>query len=131
MPDRVYDLEDRLLDFAASIVRLADSLPKTRSASHVGGQLLRSGTSPLFNHGEAQAAESPGDFVHKLSICLKELEETRRALRLILKVPLVVDHGEAEPCLKETEELIRIFSASIRTARRRVTREDASEGYSA
>ena len=77
MITKEYDLEDRLLDYAAQIIRLAESLPQTRAGNHVAGQLLRSGTSPLPNHGEAQAAESRKDFIHKLSICLKELKESR------------------------------------------------------
>jgi four helix bundle protein len=60
-----YDLEERLLDYSARIIRLAERLPRTRAGNHVGAQLLRSGTSPLPNHGEAQAAESTDDFVHK------------------------------------------------------------------
>jgi len=116
MADKKYDLEERLLEYSAAIVRMVEKMPKTRAASHVGGQLLRSGTSSLFNHGEAQAAESPSDFIHKLRICLKELRETKRALLLIRKVPLVKDGGLVDPILVETEELTRIFVASIRTA---------------
>jgi four helix bundle protein len=82
-------------------------------------QLLRSGTSPLSNHGEAQAAESPDDFIHKLSVALKELKESRRWLRLIVKAELVQETQRIEPLLLETEELIRIFAASIRTSRER------------
>jgi len=78
---------------------------------------LRSGTSPLPNHGEAQAAESREDFVHKLSICLKELRESRRWLRLILRVPLTREAKPVEALVSETEELIRIFHKSIRTAK--------------
>ena len=114
-----YDLEDRLLDYAARIIRLTDALPRSRAARHVADQLLRSGTAPLSNHGEAQAAESPDDFIHKLSVALKELKESRRWLRLIVKAPLVKDTRYVEPLLVETEELIRIFGASIRTARAR------------
>ena len=61
-----YDLEERLLDFAAEIIRLVERLDTTKAGNHVGSQLLRCGTSPLFNHGEAQGAESPKDFSHKL-----------------------------------------------------------------
>ena len=61
-----YDLEERLLSFAASTIKLADSLPGTRAGNHIAGQLLRCGTSPLSNHGEAQAAESRNDFIDKL-----------------------------------------------------------------
>jgi four helix bundle protein len=77
--------------------------------------LLRCGTSPLANHGELQGAESRKDFIHKLGICLKEIRETRRWLRLIHRVPLVAP-PKIEPLLSETEALIKIFSASIRTA---------------
>ena len=83
---RVYDLEDRLLDFAASIVQLTESLPNTRAGNHIAGQLLRCGTSSLSNHGEVEAAESRRDFLHKLRICLKELRETKRWLRLLGRV---------------------------------------------
>ena len=117
---RKYDLEERLLDYAATIIRLAERLPHTTVGAHIAGQLLRSGTSPLPNHGEAQAAESPADFVHKLSICLKELRESHRWLRLIKRVPLVKPPADVDPVVKETEELIRIFVTSIRTAKRKV-----------
>lgn len=114
-----YDLEERLLEYAARIIRLTDALPRTRAGAHVADQLLRSGTSPLANHGEAQAAESAGDFVHNLSIGLKELKESRRWLRLAAKAQLVKESARIAPLLEETEELIRIFAASIRTARSR------------
>lgn len=112
-----YDLEERLLDFAANIIRLVETLPNTRAGNHVAGQLLRSGTSPLPNHGEAQAAESRDDFIHKFSICLKELRETRRWLRLIVRVPLLKDPTGTNALILESEELIKIFAKSIRTAK--------------
>ena len=111
-----YDLEERLLDYSARIIRLVDRLPATRAGNHVGGQLIRSGTSPLPNHGEAQAAESAYVFVHKLGICLKELRESYRWLRLIQRVPLL-GPKLVEPLTAETDELIRIFVKSIKTAR--------------
>jgi four helix bundle protein len=109
-----YDLEERLLNFTASIVRLADSLPNTKAGNHLAGQLLRCGTSPLANHGEVQAAESRRDFLHKLRICLKELRETWRWLRLISRLELTGNDQIRAP-LAEVEELIRIFAASVRT----------------
>jgi four helix bundle protein len=115
--ERAYDLEERLLEYAARIIRLADSLNDTKAANHVGGQLLRSGTSALPNHGEAQAAESRADFIHKFGICLKELRESRRWLHLIKRVPLVSKPEKLDPLIAETEELVRIFDCSIRTAR--------------
>ena len=72
-----YNLEDRLVEFAERVIRLAESLPKTPVGRHMLGQLIRSGTSPAPNYGEAQDAESRADFVHKMKIVLKELRETR------------------------------------------------------
>ena len=110
-----FDLEDRLLEFSGRIIRLVDALPNTRAANHVAGQLLRCGTSPYGNHGEVEAAESRRDFVHKLRICLKELKETRRWLRLLQKASLVPEK-KMGAILGETEELIKIFFTSVRTA---------------
>ena len=115
----MYDMEERLLEFAARIIRLVDSLHATKAANHVGGQVLRSGTSPLPNHGEAQAAESIDDFIHKLKLCQKELIETRRWLRLIHRVPLLEKPGKMEPLMDEVLQLIRIFAKSIQTSERR------------
>lgn len=61
-----YDLEERLLEYASTVIRLIEQVPRTRAGNHVAAQLLRSGTSALPNHGEAQAAESSSDFVHKM-----------------------------------------------------------------
>lgn len=113
---REWDLEERLLEFAARVIRLAESLPRTRTGSHLAGQVLRSGTSPLLNHGEAEAAESHDDFVHKLKVCLKELRETLRCLKLIERVPLVKSSELLTPLLRENDELIRIFVASLKTS---------------
>jgi len=111
-----YDLDERLLDFLVGIIRITEALPNTRAGNHVAGQLLRSGTSPHPNHGEAQAAESGKDFIHKMSICLKELRESLRWLRLIEKAKLVEDKSNLQLLLKESDELVRIFVASIKTA---------------
>jgi four helix bundle protein len=112
-----YDLEDRLLEYAARVIRLVDALPATRAGRHVADQLLRCGTSPLANHGELQGAESRKDFIHKLGLCLKEIDEAWRWLRLIRSVPMMPP-TKIDPLLRETEELIKIFAASIRTTKR-------------
>lgn len=116
---RGYDLEDRLLDYSVRIIRLVEALPNTRAGNHVAGQLLRSGTSPLPNHGEAQAGESRADFIHKLKICLKELRESWRWLKLVQRVPLIKPPDKIDPLVQETDELIRIFVKSIQTAQQR------------
>jgi four helix bundle protein len=82
---RKYDLEERLIDFAILIIQITESLFNTRAGNHIAGQLVRSGTSPALHYGEAQSAESRTDFIHKLKILLKELRETKTALRIIKK----------------------------------------------
>ena len=109
-------LEERLIDFAVRIVKLSAHLPRTPAGKHIAGQILRSGTSPAPNYGEARGAESHADFVHKLGIVLKELNETSIWLRIIrrsemLKKELLTD------IVAENQELCRIFTASLKTAR--------------
>jgi four helix bundle protein len=100
------------------IIELVESLPNTRAGNHVAGQLLCCGTSFLSNHGEVEAAESRRDFLHKLRICLKELRETKRWLRLVGRTRTLTTPTNLTTCLNKVEELIRIFVASIRTAPR-------------
>ena len=75
-----YDLEERLIDFVLFIDEIIEQLPNVRLANHLAGQIVRSGTSPALNYGEAQSAESQKDFVHKMQIVLKELRETKYVL---------------------------------------------------
>jgi four helix bundle protein len=119
MSERAFDLEDRLLDFAARIIRVSESMKPTPAGRHVGDQLLRSGTSPFANHGEAEGAESLNDFVHKLRICYKELRESRRWMRLVHRADLLDQPERLTPLLDEADELIRIFAASLRTAEKK------------
>jgi four helix bundle protein len=114
--DGRYDLEGTLLDFAVDVIELTESLPNTRAGNHIAGQLLRCGISPLPNHGEVEAAESRKDFLHKLRICLKELRETKRWLRLVSRLKRLGEPANLPECLNEVEELIRIFAASVKTA---------------
>jgi len=71
--NKKFDLEERLIDFAVSIINITENLNNTREGNHIAGQLVRSGTSPALQYGEAQSAESRNDFVHKLKTSLKEL----------------------------------------------------------
>ena len=121
--NRKFDLEDRLLEFASAVIDLSESLPATRAGNHIAGQILRSGTSPYPNHGEAEAAESRDDFIHKLKICLKELRETRHWARLIKRKTWVKNETSLLFVLGECEELIRIFHSSIQTAKRNAQAE--------
>ena len=122
MKERQYDLEERLVGFAVRVIRVSETMMKSRAGNYVGDQLLRSGTSPYGHHGEAEAAESRADFIHKLKVCHKELREARRWLRLVQRTPLI-DHPELLDTLTtEADELVRIFTTSVRTAERNGTR---------
>ncbi len=110
------DLSERLLDFAARIGKVINALPDTRMGRHVSGQLVRCGTSPAPNYEEGCAAESRADFVHKLSICLKELRESRLWIRLIVKGELLPEKRMAD-LLDESTQLCNIIAQSIVTAR--------------
>ena len=116
--DKTYDLEERLIDFAVRIIRMAESLPKTKVVNHITGQLIRCGTSPAPNYWEAQSAESRADFIHKMKVCLKELRETRVWLLMIVRANLIKPVSKLDSLIQENNELISIFVTSIRTAKR-------------
>ena len=118
MQDRKYDIEDRLVDYTCRMIDLVESLPNTRAGNYIAGQLIRSCHSPTFNYGEAQAAESTNDFIHKLRIVLKELKECRIALKIIRKKELIKPLPKLDPICKETEELIAIIAKSISTSKK-------------
>lgn len=113
-----YDLEDRFIDYSVRIIRISEVLPDSRAGRHVASQILRSGTSPAPNYGEAQGAESRKDFIHKVKISLKEMKETRVWLKTFKKAGWVAKTEMMEALLAETEELIAILFSSAQTARR-------------
>lgn len=115
----IYDLEDRLLDYGAAVIHLSRKLNGDYAERHIGQQLLRSGTAPVSHHGEAQGAESPADFIHKLRLSLKELRESERWLKLLKRAKMLSQSEELAPLLNETDQLIRIFVTSIATAEKR------------
>ena len=115
--NRVFDLEERLIDFAVRIIRIVESLPKTKVANHIAGQLVRCGTSPAPNYGEAQSAESRSDFIHKMKVALKELRETKVWLLMIVRAKLIKPVSKLDSLIKENDELISIFMSSIKTAK--------------
>ena len=115
--NKIFDIEERLIDFAVRIIRTAESLPKTKVGNHIAGQLIRCGTSPAPNYGEAQSAESCSDFIHKMKVSLKELRETRIRLLMIVKANLIKPASKLEPLINENNELISIFVTSVKTAK--------------
>lgn len=115
-PLKKYNLEQRLINFSIMILNVIEQLSNDRIGNHLGGQLLRSGTSPALNYGEAQSAESRNDFIHKMKICLKELRETSICLNIIIKKPVMKNLVLAEKAFAESNELAAIFNKSIDTA---------------
>ena len=109
-------LENRLIDFAVRVINLADALPGSPAGRHVSGQILRCGTSPAPNYAEARGAESRADFVHKLKVALKELNETSVWLRVICRSKLLKPELLV-PLVEENQQLSRILHASISTAK--------------
>lgn len=115
---RTYDLEERLIDFAVKIIKLTETITPTKAGNHLAGQILRSGTSPALNYGEAQSAESKKDFLHKMKVVLKELRETLVCLKIILKSNLYNDQSLIDWLLKECNELVSIFVKSVTTSQK-------------
>lgn len=102
MTEKKFDLEDRLVDFAASVVLFSKDLPKDMTGQYYGNQLLRSAGSSALNFGEAQGTNTAKDYIHKASLSLKELKESRVNLKILNKV----DYGnqlERSALLNEIE----------------------------
>ena len=115
--ERVFDLEERLIDFSVVILQLAKSMSGTYEGKYFAGQIVRLGSSAALNYGEAQAAESRKDFVHKSRIVLKELRETLVNVKIIPRAELLRDPGLIlEKVQSERNALISIFVKCIQTA---------------
>jgi four helix bundle protein len=111
-------LEERLVKLAADISPVANRLSDSFAGRHIAGQMIRSGTSPAPNYAEARSAESRADFIHKLRIAVKELNETAIWLRIVDKARLL-DGVSLSALMQECDEVRRIIGASLRTARLR------------
>lgn len=109
------NIQEWLINFAVQIIKLTAKLPKTPAGRHVAGQILRSGTSPAPNYGEARSAESSNDFIHKLKVALKELNETKVWLQIIRQSDMM-SVEEINVLYKSCDELCRIINASVWTA---------------
>ena len=113
MKQKKYDIEDRLVELAGSIVILCKDLPNDITGNYYGNQLLRSAGSAALNFGEAQGTTTVKDNIHKLSLSLKELKESRVNLRILAKV----NYGESsrrDALLDEIEQLIKIIATIIK-----------------
>ena len=111
------DIQSRLTTLAVKVMDLCESLPKTVASSTISGQLVRSASAAASNYAEARGAESRNDFIHKLGVTFKELNETEVWLHMIAEKKLVGEK-ELQPILAECSSLCRIIAASRTTASR-------------
>ena len=113
---RPIQLEDRLIQFAVDVILLCKKIDKSFASEHLAKQLIRSTTSSALNYGEARSGESTRDFLHKMKICLKELRESMINMKIQKGARLITDVNLLDKLIKENDELISIFVASIKTA---------------
>jgi four helix bundle protein len=118
-----YELEERLIGFAATVMSISDQLPLSNlGAANLASHLVRCATAPALNYAAAQSATSPRDFLAKLKLCLKDLRETQIALRITLRKKFI-DEPVVEPTLEECNHLIGLFSKSVKTKRNNMLNE--------
>ena len=111
-PSKIYDLEDRTLEFSKRIIRMCQALPKNQINFKLIDQIIRSGTSMGSNYREANETETKKNFKYRIRICRKEGKETIYWLNLIIEAN--PDFKERiEPLLQETTELVKIFAAIL------------------
>jgi len=113
---RANQLEKRFISFAAAIISISSKLPGTPQGRNICGQILRSGSASAANYGEARGAESRADFIHKLKVVFKELNETTISLEIIAESSML-SPDSIVAIVSENRELCRIIATSIKTAR--------------
>lgn len=118
--ERAAILEQRLIDFAVTAIKISNALPNTIAGRHFGGQIVRSGSAPALLYAEARGAESDKDFVHKMSIALKELRETHVNQRIIKKGNLLKSVIDIDASIDENNQLISLFNASVKSLRKKI-----------
>jgi four helix bundle protein len=114
---KTYDLENRLIGFSISIIKIAEKTENSLAGRYISSQIVWSGIAPALLYGEAQSAESRNDFIHKLKLLLKELRETMIALKIIDKTGFFKETAFLHDTISECNELISIFNKSIETAK--------------
>ena len=117
-----HNLNERLINFSAAVIKISERFPKIAAATNIAGQVARSASAPALHYGEAQASESPKDFIHKMKGALKELRETYNALRIASKMSWLPEE-DFTWIIDENNQLISIFFTSVRTAERNMNNE--------
>ena len=119
--EQAEELQKRLIDFAVRIIKVANGLPRTTAGRHICEQLVRAGTSPAANYAEACSAESRADFIHKLKVVLKELNETNVWMEMIT-TSQIIKSPRLKEVIDENQQLGKMINASITTSKSRQKR---------
>ncbi|NDV14719.1 four helix bundle protein [Muricauda sp. TY007] len=117
MTHKKFDLEERFVELAANIAFFCKDLPNDFTGQYYGNQLLRSAGSAALNFGETQGTCSDKDYIHRATISLRELKESRVNLKILNKI----DYGDEEirkSLLDEDEQLIKIMATIIKNKKR-------------
>ena len=114
------EIENRLIKLAIGINSVCKTLDKSYLSYHLTAQIIRSSTSAALNYGEAQAAESRKDFIHKTSIVLKELKETNINLKLLKATAQKQVKQSIISCENECDQLVAIFHKTVATAKQKI-----------
>ncbi|MDO8429146.1 MAG: four helix bundle protein [Candidatus Daviesbacteria bacterium] len=115
-PKKIFDIRQRTLDFTVSILKLASLLPKNTAGFVIANQLIRSGSSVGANIEEAQDSASKKEFIHSMTISLKEARETQYWLNVIEAADLISDIKLVQ-ALKEIQELVKILTTIVKKAK--------------
>ena len=118
-----YEMEERVIDFAVLVNKIADSLGTSKRALYYADQIVRSSSSAALNYGESMSAESKKDFIHKTKVALKELRETYIALRIIQRLNLCRQEELNKRACEENNELISILVKTIQTSQRKLNQQ--------
>ena len=114
--NRARQLQDRTKKFAVRIVNAFARLPKDEAARVIGRQFLRSGTSLAANYRASCRARSKADFISKISVVTEEADETLFWFEILVESELI-RVKTVEALMLECEELLKIFSPSLATAK--------------
>jgi len=116
------DLKERTKNFCLRIIRLVETLPKSRTSYVIGNQLLRSGTSVGANYRAACRAKSLADFISKMAIVEEETDESIFWMELLIESGLIKEQSVGD-LINEANEILAIIVSSIKTAKKRKNQE--------
>lgn len=119
--ERKYDLEERTAKFGESVITLCKKIRQDNISSPIINQLVRSSTSVGANYMEANGASSKRDFINKIFICKKELQETKHWLRMMISFLSIKDQTNLGSIQSECQELLMIFTKIANSSRRNMT----------